>query len=452
MSGGSKFRTAHGTGTLALRAKGRQVEGRFNGEIHGAVLAYFLKDAERFTGRVAGDLRFSADLDRLRQASVEGHLSGEGVDFTWLAKRPLLLEKFAIEAEHAAVRIGEVVVRSGKQAATLRGELRRGEGGPIVQATLESEGILLDELLAQGEATDAPPANPAAKPTAEPDLKNLWPLPLTGRVALRAGYVQHGQYRVAPVVLDLTLEADRAHLNVEQARLCGIDLPFAVEARSETWSVSARIAAPPQPVAEMVRCLTSERVQVTGNADIAIELKTQGRGRDLVRNLEGGGKVEVRDGRMQRFALIGNILSLLSITDIPEAARESAAGEAGFRFKRIAGAGRFREGQFVLEEGVFDSPSARMVANGTIRVPDGDAKITVLVAPLGGLDRMVRGIPVIGYVIGGALTSIPVGVSGDIRNPTVVPLGPRAVSEELLGIFERTLKLPTKLVEPPVKQ
>ena len=43
---------------------------------------------------------------------------------------------------------------------------------------------------------------------------------------------------------------------------------------------------------------------------------------------------------------------------------------------------------------------------------------------------------------------MPVGVSGDIRNPLVVPLGPGAVTSEVLGIFERTLKLPAKLVTP----
>jgi len=39
-------------------------------------------------------------------------------------------------------------------------------------------------------------------------------------------------------------------------------------------------------------------------------------------------------------------------------------------------------------------------------------------------------------------------VTGDIRNPLVVPLGPRAITDSLLGIFERTLKLPGKLVVP----
>ena len=39
-------------------------------------------------------------------------------------------------------------------------------------------------------------------------------------------------------------------------------------------------------------------------------------------------------------------------------------------------------------------------------------------------------------------------VSGDIRDPLVVPLGPGAITSELVGIFERTLKLPGKLVTP----
>ncbi|MBW8905910.1 MAG: hypothetical protein JF611_09630 [Betaproteobacteria bacterium] len=55
-------------------------------------------------------------------------------------------------------------------------------------------------------------------------------------------------------------------------------------------------------------------------------------------------------------------------------------------------------------------------------------------------------VPIIGYVAGGALTSIPVAVNGDIRDPLVVPLGPRAITSELKGIFERTLSLPGQLI------
>ncbi len=75
----------------------------------------------------------------------------------------------------------------------------------------------------------------------------------------------------------------------------------------------------------------------------------------------------------------------------------------------------------------------------------------MLVAPFGRVDQLAREVPILGYIVGGALTSVPVGVSGDIRDPRVVPLGPGAVTSEVLGIFERTLKLPVKLITPAEK-
>jgi uncharacterized protein involved in outer membrane biogenesis len=455
-----EVRDAEATSTSALRMEGRALQASFSGSMRGAVLAYFLKDAKRFSGRVAGELRFDADLDSLRDATVQGRLRGEGVDLAWLAQRPLLIERFAIDAGPDVMRIGEIAVRSGKDAVTLRGQLRRSEQGPVIDAAVETEGVVLDEWLGGFDKPDAAPAAaaqepaaPAVKPAAAAaDFQHWWPLPVTGRIALRAGYVQHAHLRIAPVALVLVLEPDRARLDVEQAQLCGMAVPFVLEARREAWSASARVAASKQPVNDIARCLTGEHLQITGEADLALELKAQGRGRDLVRNLEGTGRFEARDGRMQKFELVGNILAMLSIEDLATTAKDISEGAKGFRYRRIAGAGRLQGGVFTLQEGAFESPSASMAATGTVRLADGETKMTVLVAPFGRVDRVVRGIPIVGYVIGGTLTSIPVGVSGDIRSPTVVPLGPRAVTEEVLGVFQRTIKLPAKLADPPVSR
>jgi AsmA-like C-terminal region len=447
-----------GTGAMALRLRGRRVDGSFTGSIHGGVLAYLLKDPERYSGRIAGDLRFEADLDQLRYASVEGRLQGDGLDLAWLAGRPLVIERFGLEADRERMRLDEVALRSGEDSATLRGELRRSDGGPIVDLSLESPGIVLDRLLPPKEAgtpqesTIARGAREEGPAMAREEPRKWWPLPLTGRIAVRSDFLQYGHLRAAPLSLAVELQPDRARLEVREAQLCGISMPLAVEARDGTWSASAQLAAKKQPVAQMAACLTGDRVQITGEAEFAVALKTQGRADELLRNLEGTGRAEVRDGRIQKFALIGNVLSLLDIQDLPQTAQEAASGAQGFRFRKILAAGRFSGGQFTLDEGAFESPAAGMVANGTIRLSDYDTRMTVLVAPFGRVDRLVRGIPVIGYVIGGTLTSIPVGVSGDIRSPLVVPLGPRAITSELLGIFERTMKLPGKLAEPPVKQ
>jgi len=122
--------------------------------------------------------------------------------------------------------------------------------------------------------------------------------------------------------------------------------------------------------------------------------------------------------------------------------------QQGFPFRRLSATGRFEKGRLVIDEGMFQSDAIGLAAQGSISLTDFDSRLTVLVAPLGLADEAVRKLPVLGYVLGGALTSLPVAVSGDIRDPRVVPLGPGAITNELLGIVKRTVTLPKKLVEP----
>jgi hypothetical protein len=77
-----------------------------------------------------------------------------------------------------------------------------------------------------------------------------------------------------------------------------------------------------------------------------------------------------------------------------------------------------------------------------------NSQLTVLVGLLTRVDRIAGAVPIIGDIFGGSMTALPMAVHGDIRDPVIVPLGPRAITDQLLGIFERTLKLPGKLVVP----
>jgi hypothetical protein len=101
-----------------------------------------------------------------------------------------------------------------------------------------------------------------------------------------------------------------------------------------------------------------------------------------------------------------------------------------------------------VDEGAFDSAALGLAANGTVELESRIADLNVLVAPFSRVDQIVRRVPLVGYILGGTFTSVPVSVHGDIFDPVVVPLGPKAVTAELAGIFERTLKLPGKVVQP----
>jgi len=435
--------------TVVLRSRGRVIEGSYAGTLDSRTIAAMLKSATAPAGALNGDLRFVVDRDDRQRSSVEGTLKGEKVDLSWLAGAPASVERLDLSADGGTLRIAEASVNWAGQRATLRGEVKRSAKGPVVQATIDSDGVLVDALLPKQAAKPAAKEEKAAKedkaPAKEAKVPNIWPLPVTGKIAVRSKLVQYDNYKVQPLVANIVLEEQRAVLDVDEAFLCGLALPLTIEATPKGLAVTAEVAAQQQKLEETAHCLSGEKVLLTGTMNLRVDVRTQGQPADLLKNLKGTVSTDVRDGQVMKFALIGNILSMKNVVAMMGQGGANLAGE-GFAFRQLAAKGRFDKGRFMLDEGLFRSNALGLGANGWISLSDFQTSLTVLVAPLALLNEAVSKVPIIGYVAGGALTSIPIAVNGDIRDPLVVPLGPRAITSELKGIFERTLSLPSQLI------
>jgi hypothetical protein len=109
--------------------------------------------------------------------------------------------------------------------------VRRTEQGPVIDARLESTGVIVERML--------PKEKPAG--SSQPGESKLWPLPITGRLDVRAGFVQYQHHKIAPLEGNLVLERQRAQLQVKQARMCGLSFPLAGEAVPDGIAVSAHI-------------------------------------------------------------------------------------------------------------------------------------------------------------------------------------------------------------------
>src|SRR5688572_1874874 len=428
------IKDARSDAVLSATLAGERIQASYSGTLHGhSIPAMLRQPPSADSGRAQGELRVTIDRARPQDTVAEGQLRVEALDLSWLAGRKVLIERADVTAEASGVRVAGARFSVEDQAFELSGEGRRTERGPVIEARLESPGVVLERLL--------PPRDPGAPP---PDESKLWPLPVSGRIEVRSAFVQGPRHRVEPFDGVLTLEPKRAGLEVKEARVCGVSFPFELEARPEDFTVAAHLSMRDEPLEAAMRCLTGGTIELTGNAELRAELKTKGRTRpELLRNLTGTAQGEVRNGRVMRFALLGNILAVRDI------ASPSEMRKNGFAYRRMSASGRFERGEFLVEEAFFDSKAARLAANGRIDLLGTDSRLTVLVAPLTSVERVVGAIPLIGEVFGGTMVALPVSVNGDIRDPTVVPLGPRAVTDQLLGIFERALKLPGKLVAPP---
>jgi hypothetical protein len=429
------IKDARSDALLTARLAGERIEASFSGTLHGASIAAMLKSTPSDSGVARGDFRVTMDRGQPQNSIGQGRLQIEALDLTWLAGRKVLIERVSLSAEGDDVRVVQGRFAVEDQQFELRGEGRRTAQGPVIQARLDSPGIVLERLL--------PP--PAEKPASK-EKSQLWPLPVTGRIEMRAGFVQFQRHRIEPFDGSLALEARRARLEVKEARTCGVSFPMELEAVPDDLAAWLHLSMRDQPLADAIGCLTGGTVAMTGKADLRAELQTRGRRPDLVRNLTGTAQAEVRDGRVKKFALIGNILAFRGIASLEDMEK----GE-GFPYRRMTAKGHFADGQFRLEEGFFDSSAARLAASGHVDLLGANSHLSVLIAPLTTVERVVGAIPLIGDVFGGTMVALPVAVNGDIRNPLIVPLGPRAITDQLLGIFERTLKLPGKLVVPPEK-
>ncbi len=89
----------------------------------------------------------------------------------------------------------------------------------------------------------------------------------------------------------------------------------------------------------------------------------------------------------------------------------------------------------------------KVSGEGTVDLMNDNLDLNLLVAPLKTVDRLVKKMPVVGYITGGSVLSAPVRIQGSTADPQVRPLPPAAVGRGLMGILERTLKAPLKVVE-----
>jgi hypothetical protein len=176
-------------------------------------------------------------------------------------------------------------------------------------------------------------------------------------------------------------------------------------------------------------------------------LKGEGKVDEMIDWIEGTYTLSAKEGKIFKARHLEKTLDLLNESEnfkgqFPHLDKEI------IRYKALQVRGTVRKHRLQIEEGILDSSVIEVIASGHVDLHDETLDITALVAPIKTVNKIVGMIPVLGSVLGGALVSVPVRVSGDIRAPRMTFLSPSAIGSEVLGIVTRILKLPVKLAEP----
>jgi hypothetical protein len=415
---------------------GRQARLAFSGRLSAASVNAWLAQPLVQAGGIEGELRAEISAGDPLATRIDGRLQLDGLRLPLPDDGPPLeVATLAMEGRDDRLRLATAELTRGENHLTLSGDVWR-----------EARRIRFD-LDARSAALDLErlwfPAAGATTPA-------LAGLPLGGVLRLKADQARYGQILYRPLVAHLNLEADQLRVELAQAVACGLQTPGQISVTPQGIALNLLLLAEQGSLDDAFVCLGEAPGRASAAFRFQGELKGQSAMEGLLPALQGRFQLDAGAGivsRYHHFSLLRRLFGLLNLTEIFRGRLPDLDTE-GFAFDDIQCKAALRDGQLQIEELFIDGRSMDIAVSGSVNLVDRTLDLGVLAAPLKTANFIIQHLPLVKDIMAGTLVSIPVRVSGPLADPSMIPLSPTMVGDNLLGIMKRTLQLPIRIIQP----
>jgi hypothetical protein len=270
------------------------------------------------------------------------------------------------------------------------------------------------------------------------------PFPIQGNLRLRADSFLYDKYTITGLQTDIALSPDQVTATVKKALFCNMPVTGTVLRAKKDLTIDLSTAARGLELEPAIACVTEKRADIHGTYDLEARINLRGKGAIDPRSLQGSLDFKAQEGRIYRFTILSKIFSLLNITEIFRGRFPDVLHE-GFGYRRFTVKGNISGGILSLKEASIDAQSMEIVGEGKVDLIKNETDIKALVAPFRTIDSIIRIIP---WWKESSLVSIPVKITGDLRDPDVSVSPVAAVGSGLLGMMEKMLMAPVKMLQP----
>jgi hypothetical protein len=417
-----------------------ELEATFSGSLADATLKRLFPDGAGLSGRIRGDFRGRISMKHPENSTAIGTLDLRDVVFP-LRAGTLKVVQAAVKADGRRILVTSSECEWGKTRFSLHGHADFSSAGPRVDLDLSSDTIAWNDFAGTASGkTDG----------GEPGRKSPWPLPLTGTVRTEIGSFEYAGYTWAPLRATIVLEKERVTAGIDEANLCGISTPGTLSASPGGMAVDIRMSGGSPHIDDALACLGKKAFRITGTYAVSGRISGEGPADSFVHALRGNVDFRAEKGRIYKANLLMKVLALLNVTQLAFG-KLPDIGQDGFAYNTISFGGTLAEGKLTIDEGIVDAASLNMAARGVIDLENDNVDLLLLASPLKTADWIIRRIPVVRYILGGRLVSLPVKVKGKTDDPNVTIHPASGITKELLGIVERTLQVPVKILEPIIR-
>jgi hypothetical protein len=418
---------------------GEAIDASFKGTLTPRALNAVFEEGIYSDASLEGDFRTHIVFEHPRQSTAGGRFKGENIHLPWDRDIPLVLRHIKLEAKEQGVAIDTAELSAGEMMFRVKGTLASLPEWFALDLDVSSGGIdweTLEKML-RGKERRALKEKPGF-------LKDL---PLRGSLKLRSDYFRYRQFKWEPLYADLTFDGKTLLIAAKKAALCGISTTGTVGVTEQGLKIDIALSAKGLAFEPTVLCLTDKRADFTGTFQMEGRLRGEGKIGEIAGRLDGSFVLTAKDGKILRAKSLDRTLDLLNESEnfkgqFPDLDREIIS------YSDLTIHGAVREHRVRIEEGVLEASHMGIMARGYIDLANETVDLNAFVSPFKTVRRIVRKIPVLGHVIGGSLVSVPVKISGNLKDPQITFLSLSAIGSETLGIIERIFKLPITLVEP----
>ena len=421
---------------IGLDLKGQRIGLAFSGDLSERTLDKIFSGYQFQGGWLKGDFRATLLMDQLMQSTVQGRLEAKDLSIPWQLEKPLKIDTLSLTGDGNHISITEARFAWGEMPFVLSGDVSFSGKSVLLDVNLSTESVDLDQVtksLRKGKNGKG-----------AQDLSNLR---VEGTIRFKSSSLKYERFIWEPFRADITFGQDGVEVNIEEAKLCGVSTPGVVKVNDQGMSLDVRPVFRSRELGPMVKCLPDQEVRATGDFDFRGRIFAQGKPEDLMNTLRGDVELQAKEGRIYYWNTLFRILELLNITEVYKGKLPNLKKE-GLAYKLATMKGSFQNGKLIIKEATLDGPTLEMAGPGEIDLAEGKVNLTVLVAPLKTVDRIIKLTPLVNHILAGTLVTVPVRVGGDLKDPKVTLLSPSAVGSEVLEIMKRTIGLPFKVIEP----
>ena len=421
--------------SIGLLAHEALVDVNFRGKLKKSTLDGIFKKNRVLDGWIAGDISARILPQQSFSTSAEGSLTGEGIPVYGVGL-PATIEDFSLRTEGQQLRIESARMALAENRLAISGTANLSTENACFDMDISTADVDLDKILVFLKESSR-----------ETDNSVPWSFPIRGTFHLMWDSLKIGGFTWHPFQGEITVAPDNIRVAIENSRLCGIDSPGILQLNHDGIALALGLKARKGLLNQTITCLTKKRVIAEGTFDLDGKIEGKGNWSNLLEKLEGPILYCSTNGRVRQDPALEGVISVLSVTDIFQG-KLPAFEKKGLPYDLIRIKAKFKDGKIHIHEGVMNSSAINLVFQGNLDMFNEQLNLSMLASPFTLTDRLIKMIPVAGYILGGTLISVPVKVDGPMEKPRVRILPLSEIGSGMWGMMKRTLETPLRIVEP----